>query len=250
VGSAFGMFVSNALPMYVGTLFGETIMDLSVVIKNPEPEFEVFFLCDMRFRRTIKGNIIVYLSPDETGKCDMPAALFGNPVYMNLNEGRSAEGLVTIVSDRYGRKMRPYYVRNKRSQREHGRDIDARFSLKGPVIVITLDKLGLLKGSISWTEDYLDFVQVESKELFTVVLKRKGGKFFFPDRYFVSSELKPCIPAVKAAIEKANGSEGALYYQENDFVETGDSSTKSRNARLGVETSSQGMTVRSPGLSF
>jgi hypothetical protein len=176
------------------------------------------------FRRTANGDLIVTLPVQSDGRCNIPNILSEQMVWMNLVESRTPDGLVTVVADSYGNPLKPFWVRSKKSQCQQD-GIDVRFSVVEGAAVVTLNKMGLLVLSQVHLErrfdrdETVDYIKVVKKERLSVVLKRNGGKFLFPNPEILrKSSLKGYASVIEAAISKANKSSGPTYFLEKDLI--------------------------------
>ena len=160
--------------------------------------------------REAKTGVVVYFPSKDGIKYDVSPVLCNEEFWMNVNEGKDDDGLVTVVCSLDGRLMKPFWVKGKKNQREVDRTIDVRFSLLGSICVVSINKLGLLLIQKIWIEDRYEYAEVKTQELFSIVLKRNGGKFIFSEKMFGTRHHFECfLEAVKAATKKANAPDGA-----------------------------------------
>ncbi|MFA5208352.1 MAG: hypothetical protein WC428_06945 [Candidatus Paceibacterota bacterium] len=201
--------------------------------------------------RETKSGVAVYL-PLKNGICyNVPSLLYDEEFRMNISEGRSNDGMVTVVCSIDGKPFRPFWVRGRKNQREDDKEVDARFSLYGSVCVITLNRLGLFIIQKLWVEKKYGRAEVRTKEFFSTVLKRNGGKFIFSEGMFgTKSFLGYFEKATKAAIRKANSFDGGgpMFFLEKDpvvvFHDEMPAGMSLDNRKPGKTVISGGMTVR------
>ena len=169
----------------------------------------------------VKNRAIVNLEPMEGNKYIVPDLLYGEELKMNVNEGKTNDGFVTVVCATDGGSIRPFWVKGRKNQREIDREVDARFSLHRSAYVVTLNKFGLLVIYRIWINQAFGYVELEAKEVFTVVLNNRNGKLVFTDKIFATKESAAKFDAaIKAAIYKANSPDGGgpTYFTESDPV--------------------------------
>jgi hypothetical protein len=172
--------------------------------------------------RETKSGAAVYLSSENGIIYDVSPLLCNEQFRMNINEGRSSDGLVTIVCSIDGKPFRPFWMKGGKNQREVDKEVDARFSLRGSVCAITVNRLGLFLIQKFWIENKYEHVEVKTNELFSTVLKRNGGKFIFSENMFGTRSPLYCFKkAVMAAIKKANTPDGGgpLFFSEEHISE-------------------------------
>lgn len=165
---------------------------------------------------TVRNGVIMSLIPDDTGRY-FPQPYAGS-FRMEMTEGKSEDGVVTVVCDRNGKKIKPYWVKNDRSQRSIDSDIDARFSVRESACIVTLDKVGRFIVSMARIEDYSDYIEIREVEIFSAVVRRNGGKFLFSENMFADSDRYQFEGAAKVAIRKANSRDGggAKFFIEDE----------------------------------
>jgi len=231
-------------------------MDLVAKIKGTEKV--VKFLennpRDFNVHRTSNDNLIVTLPVGEDGRCNIPSILFGERVLMNLEEGRTADGLVTVIADSHGNPLWPYWVRNRKSQCQQD-GIDVRFSISGGATLVTVNRLGLLiLSSVSLKkffdpDEKTDYIQVRTEERMSAILKRNGGKFLFPSQEFQRRPyLKGYSSVIEAAIAKTNKpNAGPVYFLEREaavvFHETDGSTVVMTASDKGTPVFSGGIAI-------
>jgi hypothetical protein len=144
---------------------------------------------------------------------DVLSFLRDEELFININEGKNREGLVTVVCDVDGKPLRPFWIKGGKNQRGVDEGIDARFSLYRPACVVTVSKRGQLGIYRIYLEEFSSYVEVKDLEIYSGLLKWTKGKFFLDKR--ISEELPylNCFKeAIKVAIKKANSSNGGPSY--------------------------------------
>ena len=201
--------------------------------------------------RETKSGVAVYLSL-KNGICyDVPSLLCNEEFRINVEEGKNSDGLVTIVCSFDGKPLRPFWVKGRRNKRENDKEVDARFSLRDFIYAITVNRLGLFIIQKIWIESKYGRVELKTKEFFSTVLKRNGGKFIFNEKMLeINSSLVYFKEAAEVAIKKANTSDGGgpMFFLEKEptviFHEEESSIMTLTQDRKGVVFSA-GMTMRS-----
>lgn len=134
---------------------------------------------------------------------------------LNVSEGM-INGLATVVCGTDGEKIKPFWVKPRRNQREADRNVDARFSSPRPFCVLMLGKnciLTILEVSLKRNPN---FVEVTQEIIFSGAPKRLGGKFIFTESLL--SDHPAFNDAFRAVIKKANSSDGGgpIFILEDD----------------------------------
>jgi len=132
---------------------------------------------------------------------------------VNVNEGK-ANGFATVVCGTSGEKIRPFWVKSKRNQRNPDKNVDARFSFSRPFCLVTLGSDCLLNILEINLVRHKNFIEVVQKTIFCYVPKRLSGKFIFSENLL--KEHSQFNDSVKAVIKKANSSDGGgpTFFQE------------------------------------
>jgi len=144
---------------------------------------------------------------------NVPSFLCNEELFININEGKSREGIVTVVCDIDGKPLRPFWIKGGKNQRGVDEGIDARFSLYRPACVVTVSKRGQLGIYRIYLAEFSNYVEVKDLEIYSGLLKWTKGKFFLDKR--ISEELPylNCFKeAIKVAIKKADSSNGGPSY--------------------------------------
>ncbi|HNY36303.1 MAG TPA: hypothetical protein PLD14_03435 [Candidatus Pacearchaeota archaeon] len=200
---------------------------------------------DINLRET-QGGAVAYLYSKEGIKYDIPLILCGQELRMNISEGKRNDRLVTVVCSTRGEPKKPFWVKSQKNQRDVDKEVDARFSLRGPACVITVNNQGRFSIYDVWIEIRHGHAEVRTEEVFSVFLKRNKGKFIFSESMFGSDCFKE---AAIAAIKKANISDGGgpMFFLEKDpaviFREEGSPMAFTQDKKGAVF--SAGMTMRS-----
>lgn len=183
---------------------------IRVMEKRPE-EFNL---------REVEGGVVVYLE-NKDGMYSIPPLLCEEKFWVNVNEGKNKDGLVTIVCSLNGGSIRPFWVKGRKNQREIDKEVDVRFSLYKPACLVTVNRRGLLAIYKLSAEDHFTQVEVKYIEIFSSILKVNNGKFFFNEKVLEGKNHLVCfVDAIKAAIKKANSSDGGgpMYFSPKDPV--------------------------------
>lgn len=171
---------------------------------------------------TRSGSAAVTLFSENGIRYEVPPLLCNESFRIRADEGKSPEGIVSIICSVNGFPIRPFWIKTRKNQRDADQYVDARFSLDREFCFVTVNKLGLLVVTKVSMEDRLGYIEVKVRELFSTVLKRNGGKFLFSENMFPSRSPLACFgDPVKAAIRKANSSDGGgpLYCKQDDPAE-------------------------------
>jgi hypothetical protein len=165
--------------------------------------------------RPVRGGMIMSLIPDENGRYS-PYPYAGS-FRMEMTEGKSKDGVVTVICGHDGKEIKPYWVKNKHSQRLVDAEIDVRFSVRELACIVTLDKDGRFTVSIARIENHPDYIEIQERKLFSAVMKRIGGKFLLSENMFANSDWHKFRDAAKAAICKANYRDGGgpMFFAED-----------------------------------
>jgi hypothetical protein len=172
---------------------------IRVMEKRPE-EFNL---------RKVEGGVIVYLKAVKDSLYEIPPLLCEEEFWVNVNEGKDRNGLVTVVCSLSGGLIKPFWVKGRNNQREIDKEVDVRFSLYKPACLITVNQRGLLAIYKLSVEDHFTQVEVKLLEIHSSILKMNKGKFFFNEKSLEGRKYLLCfLEAIKVAVKKANASDG------------------------------------------
>lgn len=209
MGSAFDMFhIKRAAHASGHTITEVQDMEIEVVAVVCDPgKIESIRGKPMDFDcRETKGGIVVSLPCIGDRQFSVHPTLHNEQFKANVNEGKSRDGLVTVICTPDGKRIRPFWVKSKRNQRECDRYVDARYSLYKGFCVMMLGKTGILTGLKVHLEHHSNCVEVKQQTVFSAVLKKSAGKIQFDERLLGNNTC--FIEPVKAAVDKANASDG------------------------------------------
>jgi hypothetical protein len=164
---------------------------------------------------TVRNGVIMSLIDKDGRYSPQP---YAGSFHMEMTEGKSEDGVVTVVCDRNGEKMKPYWIKNKHSQRSVDAETDVRFSVRESACIVTIDEVGRFVVSMARIKDHTDYIEIREVEIFSAVVRRNGGKFLFNENMFSDSDRYQFRNVAKAAIRKANSRDGGgpMFFVEKD----------------------------------
>ena len=199
----------------------------------------------------IGDGVVVYLESRDGVFYDIPPLLCEEDFWVNVNEGKDKDGLVTVVCSLSGGPIRPFWIKGRRNQREIDKEVDAKFSLYKPACLVTVNQRGLLAIYKLSAEDHFTQIEVKLLELHASLLKVNKGKFFFDERLLEGRNHLICfVDVIKAAVKKANASDsgGPMYFLGKDPVVIFHEEKDARKSVMAITQRGRGKIVISDGV--